>query len=56
LISSCAAVHLVDPSQGIDASRDVAFSDGKVVAIRERIDEAGRDTRDVGRSCSSRPG
>ena len=40
--------HLVDPSQGIDAKRDVAFSDGKVVAIRERIDEAARDTRDVG--------
>lgn len=39
--------HLVDPSQGIDARRDVAFSAGKVVAIRERLDEAARDTRDV---------
>ena len=39
--------HLVDPSQGIDAPRDVAFSGGKVVAIGERIDEAAADTRDV---------
>ncbi len=39
--------HLVDPSQGIDARRDVAFSGGKVVAIGERIDEAAADTRDV---------
>src|SRR4030088_376861 len=39
--------HLVDPSQGIDARRDLAFSEGKVVAIHERIDEAARDTRDV---------
>ena len=39
--------HLVDPSQGIDARRDVAFSAGKVVAIGERIDEAAADTRDV---------
>jgi dihydroorotase len=39
--------HLVDPSQGIDARRDLAFSEGKVVAIRERIDDAAADTRDV---------
>ena len=39
--------HLVDPSQGIDARRDVAFAGGKVVAIGERIDEAAADTRDV---------
>ena len=39
--------HLVDPSQGIDARRDVAFSGGKVVAIGERIGEAATDTRDV---------
>ena len=46
--------HLVDPSQGIDARRDVAFSGGKVVAIGERIDEAAADTRDVA-ACSSPP-
>src|ERR1044071_410448 len=39
--------HLVDASQGIDARRDVAFSGGKVAAIRERIDGVARDTRDI---------
>src|SRR6476620_4476561 len=39
--------HLVDPSQGIDGRRDIAFSGGKVVAIGERIDEAAAETRDV---------
>ncbi len=40
--------HLVDPSQGIDAKRDIAFSGGKVAAIRERIDDAAAgDVRDV---------
>ena len=39
--------HLVDASQGIDARCDVAFSGGKVAAIRERIDGVARDTRDI---------
>src|SRR6476646_9991688 len=39
--------HLVDPSQGRDARRDIAFSGGKVVAIGERLDEAAAETRDV---------
>ena len=39
--------HLVDASQGIDARRDVAFSGGKVAAIRERIDDVAHDTRDI---------
>ena len=47
--------HLVDPSQGIDARRDVAFSGGKVVAIGERIDEAAA-TPATSAACSSRPG
>ena len=32
--------RVVDPAQGIDAVRDVAFSDGKVAAVEEQIDDA----------------
>jgi dihydroorotase len=39
--------HVIDPSQGIDGRRDVAFSAGKVAAIVERIDESAADVRDV---------
>ena len=31
---------LIDPAQGIHAQRDVAFQDGKVAAVAERIDPA----------------
>jgi dihydroorotase len=37
--------HVVDPSQGIDRVTDVAFADGKVVAVDDGL--AGTDTRDV---------
>jgi dihydroorotase len=39
--------HVIDPSQGIDGRRDVAFSAGKVAGIAERIDEGAADVRDV---------
>jgi len=38
--------HLVDPAQGIDAKRDVAFAGGKVAAIGERL-EGATEVRDI---------
>jgi dihydroorotase len=38
--------HLVDPVQGIDAKRDVAFAGGKVAAIGERL-EGATEVRDI---------
>ena len=34
---------LLDPAQGIHDRRDLAFQDGKVAAVAERIDPAGVD-------------
>jgi dihydroorotase len=45
--------HVIDPSQGIDGRRDVAFCAGKVAAIAERIDDAAADVRDVSGSYVS---
>jgi dihydroorotase len=45
--------HVIDPSQGIDGRRDVAFAAGKVAAIAERIDDASADVRDVSGSYVS---
>ena len=40
--------RVVDPAQGIDAVRDIAFSDGKVAAIGESLDaSSAADTRTV---------
>jgi dihydroorotase len=38
--------RVVDPSQGLDKVADIAFADGKVVAIGDEL--MGKDTRDVG--------
>src|ERR1700677_591105 len=37
--------RVIDPSQGVDATGDVGFSDGKVAEIGERLE--GVDVRDV---------
>ena len=37
--------RVIDPSQGIDKTADVAFAAGKLAAIGDRL--AGRDERDV---------
>ena len=40
--------RVIDPAQGIDGTRDVAFEDGKVAAVAETIDAAGAgEVRDV---------
>jgi dihydroorotase len=40
--------RVIDPAQGIDGIRDVAFADGKVAAVTETIDAAGaKELRDV---------
>ena len=40
--------RVIDPAQGIDGTRDIAFEDGKVAALAETIDAAGaRQVRDV---------
>ncbi len=33
--------RVIDPSQGLDGVRDVAFANGKVAAIAPKIDAAG---------------
>jgi dihydroorotase len=38
--------HLIDPAQGIDAKRDIAFAGGKVAVIGERL-EGATQVRDV---------
>ncbi len=38
--------RVIDPAQGIDAVRDVAFKDGRVAAVGSNLGEAA-DTRDV---------
>ena len=39
--------RVIDPSQGIDRVADVAFRDGKVAAVGERLDAGGASVRDV---------
>ena len=40
--------HVIDPSQGIDRVADVAFAEGKVAAVGDKIaTEGGADVRDV---------
>lgn len=38
--------RVVDPAQGVDRIADVAFANGRVAAVGERLE--GRETRDVG--------
>lgn len=39
--------RVVDPAQGLDAVRDVAFADGRVAEIAEHITPGGAQVRDV---------
>jgi len=39
--------RVIDPSQGLDAVRDVGFANGKVAAIAPRLDSSSADLRDV---------
>ena len=40
--------RVIDPAQGIDGTRDVAFKDGKVAALAETLDDDdAREVRDV---------
>lgn len=39
--------RVIDPAQGLDAVRDVAFADGRVAEIAENIAPGGAEVRDV---------
>jgi dihydroorotase len=39
--------RVIDPSQGLDAIRDIGFANGKVAAIASRLDSASAAVRDV---------
>jgi dihydroorotase len=39
--------RVIDPSQNLDRVTDVAFADGKVAAVGDRLDAGGADTKDV---------
>jgi dihydroorotase len=47
--------RLIDPSQGLDAHRDIAFADGRVATIAEKIVEPARQTFDAA-GCIVSPG
>jgi dihydroorotase len=47
--------RVIDPSQRIDIVADVAFSDGRVAAIGERLDAGAAEVRDVS-GCIVTPG
>ena len=40
--------RLIDPSQDIDATRDIAFADGRVAEVAARIDAPAQEVRDIG--------
>ena len=39
--------RLIDPAQDIDATHDIAFSEGKVAAVAVQIDGPAKEERDV---------
>lgn len=39
--------RVIDPSQGLDAIRDIGFANGKVAAISAHLDSSSAEVRDV---------
>jgi dihydroorotase len=40
--------HVVDPATGVDAQRDIAVTDGRILAVEPHIDPGGAITTDAG--------